>query len=245
MKDSNINPWFHIIYWGIIIVLLGIFIILVAPTYVTERAMDNLSFASAIVSIVLAVVSIVWSIISGHSSLNRQNTISSIESDIGQRLVEFKKLEDDIKETLAETGDKVDKVRSRIESLSGAFGVTEVIKEKAEKGDIAKNDLGKYPIYAVYALYTASVAYKKGSIINLVKMDSLPSGLGNYFAGFWVALDRFHPDAFSYMSDKKERSLTIVKYDDQKLGIIDSFLDEIKQRGKMEIVSKIDELMGE
>lgn len=245
MKESSFNPWFHIIYWGIIIVLLGVFIILVAPTYVTERAMDNLSFASAIVSIVLAVVSIVWSIISGHSALNRQNTISSIESDISQRLVEFKKLEVDIKDALAETGDKVDKVSSRIESLSGAFDVSEVKKkEKAEKGDQAKINLGKYPMYAVYALYTVCTAYKKGYAINLVKLESSLSSLSNYFAGFWVALDRFQAESFNFLSDRKEKILRIVKYDDKKLGELDSILDEIKQRGKMEIVYKIDEVMG-
>ena len=196
-------------------------------------------------SIVLAVVSIVWSIISGHTSLDRQNTISGIEGDISQRLVEFKKLEVDIKDALAETGDKVEKVRNQIESMSGAFDVVEEkTKEKAEKGKQVKIDLGQYPIYAVYALYTAGLAYKKEYVINLVKLDSLPPTLKNYFAGFWVALDRFYPEAFSFKSDRSERSLTIVQYDDKKLGKLDSILDEIKQRGKMEIVSKIDELMG-
>ena len=246
MKDSNFNPWFHIIYWGIIIVLLGVFIVLVAPTYVTERAMDNISFASAIVSIVLAVVSIVWSIISGHSALNRQNTISSIEGDISQRLVEFKQLEVDIKDALAETGDKVEKVRDRIEALSGAFDVTEgKKKEKTEKGNHAKIDFGKYPIYAVYALYTACVAYNKKHIIDLVMLDSLPSALGNYFAGFWVALDRLYPSVFKFSGDSKGKRLSIVKYDDKVLGDLDSIQKEIKQRGKMEIVSKIDEVLGE
>ena len=245
MKENTFNPWFHILYWGIIIVLIGIFIVLVAPTYVTERAMDNISFASAVVSIVLAVVSIVWSIISGHSSLNRQNAISSIETDISQRLVEFKGLEKEIKEALSDTGDKVEKVRAQIASLSGAFDASGP-KKKGKAGKVEGEKLAQldFPNYAVYALYAACSASKKERPISLKKMDTLPDTMGSYFSGFWVALDRVFPEAFSYSYDDKAKTISIVKFDNNEFGSLDSILEYIKKRGEKDIVSKIDEVIG-
>ena len=245
MKENTFNPWFHILYWGIIIVLIGIFIILVAPTYVTERAMDNISFASAVVSMVLAVVSIVWSIISGHSSLNRQNAISSIETDISQRLVEFKGLEKEIKEALSDTGDKVEKVRVQIASMSGAFDVSGTKKkDKAAKGDGTKLTQLDFPNYAVYALYAACSANKKERPISLEKMDTLPDTMGSYFSGFWVALDRLLPEAFTYKFDEKAKTISIVKFDTNEFGSLDLIMEYIKGHGEKEIMSKIDEVIG-
>lgn len=245
MKDSNFNPWFHIMYWGIIVIMLGVFIILVSPNHVTAEAMGNISFASALVSIVLAVVSIVWSIISGHTSTNRQIAISSIESDISQRLVEFKKLETEIKDALTETGNKVDNVRSEIASITGSLYGSSSKKSEKDQNENSGVQLTRLPNFALYAMYAACSAYKKQRSIKLDDLDKLPDRMGNYFSGFWVALDRLHSSYFGYKLDSKEDRLSIIKYESSFWGDTDSILDAIKKSGSVEIVTLIDKMLSE
>lgn len=92
----------HLIYSTIILVLLAVFVILVAPCCVSEFAFSNFSFASTLISIVLAVVSIVYSLQSGLSNNTYKARMDEIQRSISDRMSGLQKIEVSLKNLVEE-----------------------------------------------------------------------------------------------------------------------------------------------
>lgn len=99
MFSRKISVW-HIIYLVLLTVIINVFLLAICPGRVSDAAMDNISFASAIVSIVLAVVSIVYSLQSGFTSSNQFEGIKNIEGNIQNELRKFQDLRDTISQAV-------------------------------------------------------------------------------------------------------------------------------------------------
>lgn len=98
MKDSTSK--IHLLYWAIIFVLLSLFLILCVPGKINEDAFSNFSFASVLVSIVLAVISIVLSLSIGQTTTHYNLEIKDIEKEIQEKLRQFEDLEDSFRSSI-------------------------------------------------------------------------------------------------------------------------------------------------
>lgn len=87
---------FHLVYIVIIFLIIQLFLFVIYPGHVNEAAFTNFSFASTLVSIVLAVVSIVYTIQSGLSSIGQFKTIQDIEERIHHEINKFSSIDEKI-----------------------------------------------------------------------------------------------------------------------------------------------------
>lgn len=95
----------HIVYIVILCAVINIFLLLICPGQINDDAFANFSFASTLISIVLAVVSIVYSLQSGLSNLGQINSIKEIESKINNELNKFSAIDDKINSALKPVND--------------------------------------------------------------------------------------------------------------------------------------------
>lgn len=110
MFSKKISIW-HIIYLVLLTIIINVFLLAICPGRVSDAAMDNISFASAIVSIVLALVSIVYSLQSGFSSSNQFEGIKNIEGNIQNELRQFQTLRDTISQAVEPIKIEVGKIQ--------------------------------------------------------------------------------------------------------------------------------------
>lgn len=106
-NENNNTKLIHLVYGAIILVLLGIFLILIAPGRINENAFSHFSFASTLISIVLAVVSIVYSLQSGLSNNTYKTRMDEIQRNISERISEFQKIENSLKGLVEEHRDNL------------------------------------------------------------------------------------------------------------------------------------------
>lgn len=86
----------HALYLAIIFVIISAFLLIIAPITISPRAFENFSFASIVVSIVLAVVSIVYSFRAKSNSSENIAGIREIERNIDLKLEKFESLKFEI-----------------------------------------------------------------------------------------------------------------------------------------------------
>lgn len=177
MGDNNtslfsrkISVW-HVIYLVILTVTINLFLFVICPGKVNDEAMSNVSFASAIVSIVLALVSIIYTLQSGVSSSNRLEGIKSIEDNIHEELKNFQNLRDTIydsidpiKKTVGDiqkTAGDIQKAQDDMKkNIDGLFDSVEIqVSDNSDKDK--KKDLNLNHIMVV-SLYAAAKSYKTG-----------------------------------------------------------------------------------
>lgn len=100
--DNGFPSYWHIIYCAIILVLLAIFLLLVAPGNINESAFSHFSFASTLISIVLAVVSIIYSLQSGLSNNSYKTRMDEIQNSIQERMKNLQAVEISLKSLVEE-----------------------------------------------------------------------------------------------------------------------------------------------
>ncbi|WP_300907810.1 hypothetical protein, partial [Muribaculum intestinale] len=94
-KKRGMIHWWHLVYIiGILLTILFCVIICLSKESVSDAAMDNVSFASAIVSIVLAVVSIVVSLYATFSTSANLGSMQDVAHGIKRSLSKIKSLKD-------------------------------------------------------------------------------------------------------------------------------------------------------
>lgn len=143
--------WWHLIYIiGMLLTILFCVIICLSKESVSDAAMDNVSFASAIVSIVLAVVSIVVSLYATFSTSANLGSMQDVAHGIKRSLSRLKSLKD-----------VADDSNRRIQEL------TSKMLEKATPEEV----LQKQAIEQIEAEEAAESENEKGSASN----DDTPS----------------------------------------------------------------------
>lgn len=166
--SRKISVW-HIIYLVIITVTVNVFLFAICPGKVNNDAMNNVSFASAIVSIVLALVSIIYTLQSGFSSSNRLEGIKTIENNIQEELKNFQSLRDTIsnsidpiKKTVGDiqkTAGDLQKAQDDMKkNIDGLFDSVE-IQVSDKNGEDKKKELNLNHIMVV-SLYAAAKSYE-------------------------------------------------------------------------------------
>lgn len=219
----------HLVYIVIICAIIMICTLCIIPTCVSSEAFKNFSFASTIVSIVLAVVSIVYSLWSGQKSNNQYTGIANIERKIDEQLQGFSHIEQSISEKLNPIKNSFDqltedqtKTRSEIQELKSLLGDKDVMS--SHNND--KYNLSDYPTFAniaLYALCLSKLANKN------IPSKVLEKTIGNYWIGFMVAFSRIYPEKLKYTPNGDSVIITI--YDTTYFPEKDKILSELKKTG--------------
>ena len=102
IKDNGFSSYWHIIYGAIILAILAIFLLIIAPGRINEFAFSHFSFASTLISIVLAVVSIVYSLQSGLSNNSYKTRMDEIQNNIQERMKNLQEVEISLKNLVEE-----------------------------------------------------------------------------------------------------------------------------------------------
>ena len=159
--SRKISIW-HVIYLVILTFTINIFLFVICPGKVNDEAMSNISFASAIVSIVLALVSIIYTLQSGVSSANRLEGIKNIEDNIHEELYKFRSLRDtiseyidpirktvgDIQKTAGDIQRAQDDMKKNIDGLFDSVKIQVSDKSNNNKKDLNLNHIMVVSLYA-------------------------------------------------------------------------------------------------
>ena len=193
MRESNYK--IHLTYWAVIFVILTIFLVLCVPGRINDDAFSNFSFASVLVSIVLAVISIVLSISVGQSTTHYNLEIKDVEKEIQDKLRKFDDLDDSIRTSVENIVKKeVDDVKKSqsemskiIESLVDSTLVRGSSSVKTSGGTL---NISNTNYLCVASLYLAAICYRteKPLPISQLKQHSF------MIVGFLSALSTIEPD---------------------------------------------------
>ena len=237
-KDKTILK-LHIIYWAIIFGVLSVFLLCIAPGRVDERAFENLSFASIIVSIVLAVVSIVYSFRTNSNTSDNIAGIREIEHNIDSKLDRFDSIKDslseDIHSAIVEGVDKaIIDLRADVSNLKDdqadikqnismiATYQKRLIDDNAQSSKqlhISEQKVFKSGLSfnGAIAMYMACLSFTKKKAIYFPSLGNEIESDLDYYWGYYSALSSCFPQYFAYESEGV-KSFTVKKYDTEHLG---------------------------
>lgn len=163
MKESNYK--IHLLYWAIIFVIIAVFLILCVPGKINDEAFSNFSFASVLVSIVLAVISIVLSISVGQTTSHYNLEIKDVEKEIQEKLKRFDDLDSSIRSSVEGVVKKeVEEVKKNQNEMNKSLEAlimstnTEGSKVNNKQGESL--DLSGVSHLCAASLYLASLCYK-------------------------------------------------------------------------------------
>lgn len=162
MKETNYK--IHLLYWAIIFVMIAIFLILCVPGKINDEAFSNFSFASVLVSIVLAVISIVLSISVGQTTSHYNLEIKDVEKEIQEKLKRFDDLDSSIRSSVEGAVKKeVEEVKKGQNEMKKS--IEALIMSTNTKGSKVNKqgeslDLSGVSHLCAASLYLASLCYK-------------------------------------------------------------------------------------
>lgn len=193
MKDSNYKT--HLLYWAIIFAILTLFLILCVPGRINDDAFTNFSFASVLVSIVLAVISIVLSISVGQSTTHYSLEIKDVEKEIQDKLRKFDDLDDSIRSSVENI------VKKEVDDVKKSQIEMNKIMESLVKSTIVKGgpsvkrsggmlDIANTNYLCVASLYLAAFCNRTGKPLPISQLKQHSFML----VGFLSALSTLEPD---------------------------------------------------
>lgn len=223
----------HLMYIVIICAILILINILIIPERISDVAFQNFSFASTVVSIVLAVVSIIYSLWSGKSSNSQYDSIRHIEKQIDNQLENFTKIEKSIVANINPIRDQMQllkddqtKTNSMIDNFMSMYSTNGQSSTKAtDKFDNESNtDWGALTLYA---------CQKSHETAQPVPRDILEKVTGSYWSGYMVALSKIMPEKMAYKF--QDPKVFIKKFDESYWGTEKDFLKRINDKWPNEI----------
>lgn len=232
----------HLIYWAIIFVILSVFLLLIAPGCVNQKAFENFSFASALISIVLAVVSIVYSFRTKSNASENIAGIREIERSIDAKLQKFDSLKTEIVEEVKgitrPIGDEVSCIRQgQVEANNQMKEMFEQMSQKnTETDEMGGRLLNSTSFLGNVMMYMLCKSKQTGKEIDFGKMGLDFNDNYDYFWGFWIVLTALKGSPFSF--EEKERIITVTKYDETLLGDSDYWKSKINRFKNKEEVKK-------
>lgn len=194
MREANYK--IHLMYWAIIFVILTIFIVLCVPGRINDEAFSNFSFASVLVSIVLAVISIVLSISVGQSTTHYNLEIKDVEKEIQDKLRKFDDLDDSIRTSVENIVKKeVDDVKKSQSEMNKIFESLLAGSRVGKGGSSVKSAVGTLDIsntnyLCVASLYLAAICYRTGKPLPISQLKHHSFMI----VGFLSALSTIEPD---------------------------------------------------
>lgn len=194
MRETNYK--IHLLYWAIIFVILTIFIVLCVPGRINDEAFSNFSFASVLVSIVLAVISIVLSISVGQSTTHYNLEIKDVEKEIQDKLRKFDDLDDSIRTSVENIVkrevDDVKKSQSEMNKIFESLLADSRIEKSSSsvKSAVGTLDISNTNYLCVASLYIAAICYRTGKPLPISQLKHHSFMI----AGFLSALSTIEPD---------------------------------------------------
>lgn len=189
----------HLMYIVIICFIVMVSTLCVMPNYVSDSAFQNFSFASTIVSIVLAVVSIVYSLWSGQKSSNQYLGMAHIESKIDEQLKGFEHIEESFNKKLNPINEQIEQIKdNQTQTRKSVDRMNDLLDSQAPNIQVSgskKYNAADNPMYADLSLYMFAQAKAGNKIININIIDEI---LGKYWTGYMVALSRSIPAYLAY-----------------------------------------------
>lgn len=250
----------HLIYWAVIFCLLAVFLLCIAPGHVNDRAFENFSFASIIVSIVLAVVSIVYSFRSKSTTSDNIAGIREIERNIDDKLNMFNTLEESISnnvqsaitegvgkaiiELRADVGNLMDDQADIKQNLSNIVLNQKKYFEPETNTTSHVQDTDNEMVFKSGLSYLGKVAMYLAGLSNSKNKDFSFTSIGDimetdmdYCWGIFSALSSCFPDYFDY-EFKAPDVFKITKYKPEKLGEIKTWEDAVKSNEDKQLANK-------
>ena len=209
IKNTKKIYQLHLFYVCVICSIFIIFNVCFIPEKVSDAAFQNFSFASSIVSIVLAVVSIVYSLWSGKSSNSQYDSIRHIERQIDTQLDSFKIIDSSIKTTLSTQQQKLNQMHEDQTKIFNKIRSSAFIGTSNSKPNQTENfNINNNPDVANICLFFFCLSSDK--------QKKLPVKLLNknfelYWAGYLVGISRSLPTRISYR--KEGDSILITHFD--------------------------------
>lgn len=240
MKKENMNNRdekyvniLHLIYGGVIALIVIIAVIICQPRAVHPEASNNFAFAATITSIVLAVVSIVYSIQSGSGVSSNLGSIKSIEDSINVQLGKLNDLESRITENISrKIADSNAEVCSRIDGIEK--NNTESFKNQASVNvDDDKFDTNKTSVLGKVALYACYKASKTGRSLELKQCFSENI---DYIYGFLIGVASVCSSKIELETDNQ--SIRVKNFDDNYFKNVSESLPNDSEKFKVEFVLK-------
>lgn len=220
----------HLIYWAIIFGILAVCLLVIAPGCVNPKAFENFSFASTIVSIVLAVVSIVYSFRSKSSTIDNIAGIRVIEQNIDLKLQNFdalgEKITREVKDTLSGLKQDMSDLKDDQKDFKSTLDQMVSDQKRFFDADTQSVDntgngnstlisrtsfIGKIALLMAYLSFTHKKSLDFSLLSNLFTEDK------DYYWGYYAALTASHSGYFEY-SVTNSTVFEIKKYNEKKLG---------------------------
>lgn len=218
----------HVFYIVLLCSIFTLINILVIPDKISDVAFQNFSFASTVVSIVLAVVSIIYSLWSGKNSNSQYDSIRHIEKQIDAQLGNFSKIEQSISNKIDPLRDKVSsleenqtKTNDKIDSLAFRFMGE---SSKTKKASTDKFDLKSNPDLGNLTLYTCLMSFQTQKPIPQEILDRRSNG---YWSGYLVAMSRIVPEHIDY-NFKRDKNILITVFNEDYWGNKDKLIEQLK-----------------
>ena len=251
-KEHNNSFWtrrvsvWHVIYWGIILLILFIFLLCVAPGRINDDAYHNFSFAATITSVVLAVVSIVYSLQSGLSSVVQLNSIKDVETKIRAELRKFSNLEKSIKSAVKEGISPLEASMGRIQESQDYIQESQNKNEEYWKEFMANTQNGhntpsstsdsggkfacnkNVPIIFSVILYACAKSYESGKMIPFNILEGFFGARCFYCNGAIHTLYILKPDSLSIKPNTDPLQVEVMKFDYAYFGTMDEFKKQIE-----------------
>lgn len=213
----------HAGYLAIAFLILGLFLFLLAPVTVCPNAFQNFSFASTIVSIVLAVVSIVYSFRSQSNSSDNISGIREIERNIASKLERFDSMKtelvDEVKSITRPIREEVSNIRmGQVEASNQMQLMIEKMSQKSvDTHDGSGHLLNRTSFYGNVLMYVLCKAMQTGKEVDFDKIGLNMSKNFDYFWGFVIALGSLNVDVFA-CDVTTEKVIKVKNYNFEQLG---------------------------
>lgn len=198
-------------YWAIIFVILTIFLVLCVPGRINDDAFLNFSFASVLVSIVLAVISIVLSISVGQTTTHYNLEIKDVEKEIQDKLRKFDDLDDSIRTSVENIVkrevDDVKKSQSEMNKIFESFLADSGIEKGSSsvRSVVGTLDISNTNYLCVASLFIAAICYRTGKPLPISQLKHHSFMI----AVFLSALSTIEPDNLLIQIKKNNIYVTV------------------------------------
>lgn len=231
----------HFVYWILICVIVNLFLLLIIPRQISDAAFTNFSFASTIVSIILAVITIVYSFISGASVSNQLCNISQVESRIGAEVCKLSLIDGNLQNAVG----KLDDVFKTVQEISRKqdlwLEMYSTVEEKDTKNDKGKNRKNNLIIMDLF-LYVCYKSKMSSKPIPEGILDGFLKGVYRFCNGALVCAMTYIPDKLNAELDKSAGTYTVTTYNENALKSLASIEESLANIESIGLRKRVNEL---
>lgn len=233
-KKSNSNSsnkiyLYHLVYVIIIFVIIQLFLLVICPGRVNSYAFDNFSFASTLVSIVLAVVSIVYTLQSGRTSMEQQSDIKNIEERIRREINKFSTIDKRINKALRPIESNINDIKQQTSDIKRSLDNNQNLlfmnSDKKSSNNETNNDKGdfefisKLPIMFNLVFYACMQCVGTGKPFPFRTFKSIVGDKYYYCLGVIKSLAIFKSDILGISYSSTSDRLNIKHFDSSKINV--------------------------